>query len=81
MTQVVDYHQYLIYYPHPETLRTLLMAVAAKRDSAASERVSEIFRKRKLLKVNARVKEALSKVFEQISDEQVRESSAALINN
>lgn len=78
---MIDYHQYLIYYPHPETLRALLMAVAANKDSAACQRVYEIFSKRKLLKVNARVKEALSKVFEHISDEKIRESSAALVNN
>ena len=77
----MDYHQYLVYYPHPETLRKLLLAVAANKDGSACQRVFEIFSKRKLLKVNARVKEALSRVFEQIPDEKVRESSAALISN
>lgn len=80
-SQLIDYHQYLGYYPHPETVRNLCQAFLKAGDGGSAQRVFDILSKRRLLKLNDKLKETLKALFEKIPDDEVRKRSADFFTN
>lgn len=69
LEKIIDFHQYLNYYPHPEVTYKLIEAVEEKGSEEDFKRIEEIFKNRLLLKVNPHLETKIAQVASKITPE------------